>query len=482
MEAYRKRAKETSANTPEQEESKQSVEAETPAERQEAPKEPEVDVEAIKEEAFNNGFGEGRRAGYEQGNSEGYKQGEQDGYARAKQEQPEQPAHDPSENLRTSARYATVLMVLPYLFNPMFMMDPNFRLTNHFTESELELLKQLFAPSQPYFSPQFDFSKLGNDELVGALDKATNDAVFMSTVSQVLPMTNGYMMNFGAYGQGFGGNVMAQPMPGQVPVNTTQAPAPTPVVSQPAPVQNPVPTPQAPVEQETQPEVQATPEPEAQEGSGPEPAEPQEEQKKQSTDIWNQHDDDDDEEDHEDELDHQADEPEDDSAAPADAPAETTEATEGTEATETRDGHHRGRRGNRRGGRYNNRGGRYRQNYNNQYNDYNEEDYKLYENDYNQGYQQNNYRGGNRRDNNYDGQKRDYYGKPHRAGRGRGARGTRGNRGGKDYGNRAYHEEKPAEKKEQPKFDEDGFEINYKKTYTKPAKRGRKPKGAAEKK
>ena len=55
------------------------------------------------------------------------------------------------------------------------MFDPNFKPSNYFTEKEIELLKQLFIPTHPHFSPQFDFEKFASSSVVESLEKATSD-------------------------------------------------------------------------------------------------------------------------------------------------------------------------------------------------------------------------------------------------------------------------------------------------------------------
>lgn len=466
MMTYRKRAEEIAAT---QSEAKQNEETAKPAETQETAKEPEVDVEAIKEDAYNDGFGEGRRAGYDQGITDGHKRGVNEGYAKAKSEQPEPVVQDTVDSLRTSARYATLLMVLPSLFNPMFMVDPNFKITNHFTESELELLKLLFAPTQPYFSPQFDFTKLDNSELVGALDKAVNDAQLMNVVGQALPMTAGYMMNFGAYGPAFAGNMMGQPMAGQMPVQmpVTNVVASEPAASQQVHHQEPTRA-SASNDERADPAPQSVEQPasETQEGGASAHAD-QEEQKRNADAIWNQQDDDEDSEDDHNDLNNQADEHQPETTDAKATEGQEQPATEDAEAAV--DGHApRGHHTKPYHKQHHQNHGYHKQNYN-QYNDYNEADYQGYQGGYEAAHHGND-------EKNFDDQKRDYYNRPQRATRSRGGNrgGNRGRgRGGKEgRGGKHYTDAKPAAKVEEPKYDEDGFEIISKKTYTKPARRG----------
>lgn len=118
MESYRKQAEGTPV-----EENKEEVDDNTeqvqPPEPEEAPKQPEIDVQAIKDEAYGQGYSEGDKAGYEKGKAEGYEQGKEDGYSQAKQEQPEVEPESPAEILRKVSKFATTMMVLPVFLNPM---------------------------------------------------------------------------------------------------------------------------------------------------------------------------------------------------------------------------------------------------------------------------------------------------------------------------------------------------------------------------
>ena len=345
-------------------------------------------------------------------------------------------------------------------------------------------------PGQPYFSPQFDFDKFVSSSVVEALEKATSDPQFMDYVSQILPMSGGYMMNFGAayspaftgmIGQPIAGQPMpaqsmppqllpGQPMPGQIVVG------PGPVSSLPAQTESQVQPEnfEPPVEEndetevvEEQPKEDVTAEDQTEQEPEPQeqPIQNQDntEEQKQDTDIWNQDEDDDDEDDN-DELEQDSDgheaEPE-TTAEPQDGPSEQAdEAPPSTTEDHKRDFNKDRMKRRGRGGRYGYRGGRYKQHYDGYQQEYQQHMEQQYGSNYKTPYNKPLYY--------HDNPKRDYYGRPHR--------GQRGNRRGKE--NRGAKQINEEVKVEEPKFDEDGFEIVSKKTYTMPNKKGKRTRAA----
>lgn len=483
MEEYRKKESDASARTLAEEQKTLQIQESV---KIEATPQPQVDVDAIRHEGYVRGHGEGKQEGFKSGRSEGFEEGRTAGYEQAIRENPPQEQQDSVDVFRKAAKYSTLLMVLPSWINGMTFYDPSFKLSDYFSNSEINSLKEMYMPTQPYFSTGFKIEKLEEAGVLEAFDRAVQNAKLMTYVQQTMPFTQAYMINFGAYNPN-----IASMMGGASIIQST----PQTFVSAPVEVSKPV---TKSVQQE-QPRTQTATITSVVFDSETVDQEVQEEAKVEEThedpvvsqdhanEIWNQPEDEDDEEDEE--------HPEHDSGDENKENQENKETQDNKVQEEQffeEDGHKKGYRGQRnyhdkninsryRGGpRGAGRGsGRYRAHYN----DYNPKDYYGYDQHYShpanqyQGhfgysnYQKEDqyYGGGEEGDQHHE--KRDYYNKPHRGGRGGPRRGARGSeRGGKFE---EHHQQVPS-KQEEPKIDADGFEIVSKKTYVMPKNKGKK--------
>lgn len=481
MEEYRK--KENDGNTKKAQEESKANESQESVKNQ-ATAQALIDVENIKQEEYARGFGEGKQDGYKSGRRDGFEDGRKNGYEQGIKENPPHEPEDPTEVLRKAAKYSTILMVLPVWMSGMQFYDPSFKLGEYFSEDEINLAKEMYAPTQPYFAPSFKMEKLVETGLLDAFERVTKNSKFMSVVQQTMPFTSAYMMNFGAYNPNLTGMMGGQSLMGMqnvMPAATQSYSAPQ--VEVPKQV-----TKSAEPEKVTQTatvvsvvfdEVQV----DSEEAKGAS-------QEHVTTDnvneIWNQHDEDDDEEE----------EPEHDSG---DENKDNQEAKTTEEQFFDEEGHKKGYHGQKnyhdksvhtrygRGGGH--RGGRYRAHYN----DYNPKDYQAYDSTYAQQSRDFNSRGGYhtyKQTNNYyagpeaaveggdqQHETRDFYNKPRRGGRGAPRRAGRGSRGHK-FEEHHHHHEQEVVKTEAPKYDDDGFEIINKKTYVMPKNKGKKKRTA----
>ena len=449
--------------------------------------EPQVDIEAIRDEEYQKGFEKGRNAGYEDGKAEGYTQGKNDGYSQAQHENQAKEEGANAEQIQKAINYASLISIMACWIDSFTPMEPAFKRNDYFTDDECNAIRKLYF-SIHTIQPQINFNTLvventnrvsklvlKNEEnllntpnvtyksLAETFDRVLENQQFIQTTHQMMPAMQDFNMGMGMYAQMQGtvpGQIISQSPSMMAAAQTTSAVSQPPAeVKQPEPKQEPqrVEEPPAYSAEEEKQNVDVAPEQKQEIG--------QTFQVNTVEEVnWNDHDDhDEDDDDHEDsDSNEDEDEHEEHNKEPLDfgVPEEGHAAPEGHEVQEKANQENKpynkrggGYRGRGRGGRYND----YKYGYNRGYNNY---------------YHQRGYQGQSR------GQRRGGRYRENRGGRGKFNDYYSGGYQEHYHDYEDYHEdhkeEKPAEPA--PKVDEDGFEFVKEKTYNMNKKKGRKPR------
>jgi len=163
-----------------QEEEKEEVVEEEPEKVEEVAPEPEVDIEAIKKEGFDEGYAQGRDAGYEEGKQDGYESGIANGISQAKQDFVAIEPETSVEDIKRATKYFSLINIFGYWVDSYMPLNPPFKRTDHFTEEECLLIKQMYILNCSV-QPPINFSQVAKNiqnrvfNLVNRIDEPIND-------------------------------------------------------------------------------------------------------------------------------------------------------------------------------------------------------------------------------------------------------------------------------------------------------------------
>jgi hypothetical protein len=447
--------------------------------------EPQIDIEAIRDEEYQKGFEKGRNAGYEDGKAEGYTQGKNDGYLQAQHENQAKEEGTNVEQVQKAIKYASLISIMACWIDSFTPMEPAFKKNDYFTDEECNAIRKLYF-SIHTIQPQINFNTLvaentnrvsklvlKNEEnllntpnvtyksLAETFDRVLENQKFIQTTHQMMPTMQEFNMGMGMYAQ------MQGSVPGQIISQSPSMMAASHTTS--SINQTHVEVKQSEPRQESQ-RIEEQPAFIVEEEKHNLNAKSEQMQELGQTfqvntveEVnWNDHDDhEDDDDDHEDSdsNDDDGDDHEEHNKENQDfgRPEEVHATPEGQEAQEQ--ANQESKPYNKRGGGYRGRGrgrgGRY--GYNRGYNNY---------------YHQRGFQGESR------GQRRGGRYRESRGGRGKYNDYYEGNYNYPSYDHPEYHEDqkevKPAEPA--PKMDEDGFEFVKEKTYNMNKKKARKSK------
>jgi len=78
----------------------------------EEPRQPDIDIEAIRKEEFERGLAEGKNVGFDEGKAHAYEQGKQDGYQLAKEELQSEISNTEHDVKEKAVNFASLFLIL----------------------------------------------------------------------------------------------------------------------------------------------------------------------------------------------------------------------------------------------------------------------------------------------------------------------------------------------------------------------------------